>query len=81
MTISALVVTLNPPCAEEALAALARDPRLTLGEPVDARVPIVAETPTLRAGKELCRELELVPGVAFVSVVRIDFLEEEEEER
>jgi hypothetical protein len=76
MTISALVVTLDPLAQEQAYQALSIDPRLTLGGSIGGRLPLVAETDTPRDGVELVEELLLVPGVLHVDVVSVDFTEE-----
>jgi hypothetical protein len=34
---------------------------------------VVAETSTVRDGKELCESLERIPGVLLVELVRVDF--------
>ncbi len=78
MTVSGLVVTLTRDAdARSALARLHADPRLTLGEPVADRLPLVAEAPDARAGEALVRELEATPGVARVDVISIDFSSED----
>ncbi|MEZ4361337.1 MAG: hypothetical protein R3B48_14220 [Kofleriaceae bacterium] len=77
MTVSALVVTLSsdPAVAPQALAALAQDPRLQLGERHAERIPVVAETESPAAGVALCEHLERLAGVLRVDVVAIDFAE------
>lgn len=77
MTISALVVTVDPATAEVTLAALSRDPRLTLGAPVGSRVPVVVETASCRDGRALVEDLQQTPGITFVDVVLVDFSDEE----
>lgn len=78
MTVSALVVTLLPePGPRRAvLDLLAGDPRLTLGEPIVDRLPLVAETRSCADGEALVRELEALGGVARIDVIAIDFSEE-----
>ena len=75
MIVSALVVTLSrePGDRDLAMADLARDPRLTLGEPTGDRLPVVAETDSTALGAELCEALGGQPGVLRVDVVAIDF--------
>lgn len=76
MPISGLVVTLSddPSLHKIALDQLASDPRLTLGELHGNRLPVVAETDTVRQGTNLVREELLdIPGVVFVDVVSVDF--------
>lgn len=75
MPVAALVLTLDPDAAlaARARALLATDPRLTLGDAVDGRLPVVVESATLGDGASLTRELEAQPGVRFVDVVMVDF--------
>lgn len=75
MVVSALVVTLstNPGPRAAALAALAADSRLTLGEPAGDRLPVVAEAESAAHGVTLCDALGAQPGVVRVDVVAIDF--------
>jgi hypothetical protein len=77
MVLSSLVVTLpaDPVRSLEVLVALGRDPRLTIGEPVRDRVPVVAETADPREGAALAEQLAELPGV-HVDVVAIDFGED-----
>jgi hypothetical protein len=77
MVVSALVVTLpaDPLRSLEVLVELGRDPRLTVGEPVRDRVPVVAETAGAREGAALAERLAELPGVR-VDVVAIDFGED-----
>jgi hypothetical protein len=77
MTVSALVLTLDAHQADQTIARLARDSRLILGQPVDHRLPVVAETASLREGRDLCLQLEQTPGVLFVSLVRVAFPDED----
>jgi hypothetical protein len=77
MTVSALVVTLDAPTEIETVTQLGRDSRLTLGQLVDHRLPVVAQTVSLREGRDLCLELERTPGVLLVSLVRVEFPEED----
>lgn len=78
MTISALVVTLDPEAPARALAVLAADPRLILGNAIDCRLPVCAETTSAREGAALVDDLLRVTGVLSVDVVCIDFSEEME---
>jgi hypothetical protein len=73
MTISALVVTVDPRELDATLAGLAADPRLTVGERAGNRVPVVAETATAMDGDRLYRELRDAAGVWSVDVVMVDF--------
>lgn len=75
MPISALVITLRdtPPEREHALAELAREPCLELGEARGPRIPAVSETPTLEAGRQLVERLLSTTGVAHVDVLSVHF--------
>lgn len=72
---SALVVTLEDESHDLAavLAALTSDARLTLGERVGVRLPVVAETLGLAAAEALTTDLLAVPGIVSVDVVLVDF--------
>ena len=78
MVISALVLMLAPDPERRArvLAELAGDPRLSLGELVRDRLPIVAESGSAGEGTTLCDELADRDGVVRVDVVSIDFEED-----
>ncbi len=76
MPISGLVITLSddPSQRQIALDQLATDPRLTLGQLHGSRLPVVAETETVRQSTDLVREELLdIPGVVFVDIVSVDF--------
>lgn len=76
MPISGLVLTLSdePSLQQAALSQLALDSRLSLGELQVNRLPVVAETDTIRQSTRLVREeLLTIPGVIFVDVVMVDF--------
>lgn len=77
MIVSALVVTLDSDLSlrTRALAALAEDERIEIGEPIGERVPVVAATETTACGAQLCEELAVQPGVVRVDVVSIEFSE------
>ncbi|PTL77371.1 hypothetical protein [Vitiosangium sp. GDMCC 1.1324] len=80
MPISSLVLTLDasPDRRALALAGVARDPRITVGAPVEERwLPVVTETDSLPEGEALAESLRELPGVSFVDVVMVDFSEEE----
>jgi hypothetical protein len=78
MIVSSLVVTLDPDPERRthALEMLAGDARLTLGEAIADRLPVVAETASAALGAQLCEELAARDGVLGVHVVAIDFSEE-----
>ena len=73
MVTSALVVTLDDDESRDPTRTLADDARLTLGERVGLRLPVVAETLGLAAAEALTTELLAVPGVVSVDVVLVDF--------
>lgn len=75
MIVSALVVTLSPdPCERAfAIAAITHDVRLTTGDAIGDRLPVVAETDSADSGAELCDTLGGQRGVIRVDVVAIDF--------
>lgn len=81
MIVSSLVVTLSPDVDDRlhARAVLDGDGRLTLGDPIDDRVPVVAETDTAQDGEALCDALAASRGVVRVDVVAIDYSLESEE--
>lgn len=69
MSISGLIITLqDAPLAERAIAALARDARLTLGERYGNRIVAVAETPGVDTDRALWDDLRATPGVEYVDV-------------
>lgn len=70
MAISGLMVTLcaNAEATEQALLALSADRRLTLGERVGRRVPMVAETASAAQDAELWNDLHALPGIESVDV-------------
>jgi hypothetical protein len=81
MPISSLVLTLDasPELRARALAEVARDPRVTVGPPLEERwLPVVTETRSLPEGEALAESLRELPGVSFVDVVMVDFSEREE---
>ncbi|MCE7892414.1 MAG: hypothetical protein DYH12_22375 [Sorangiineae bacterium PRO1] len=75
MPVSALVVTLDAGerARRSVLYVLSRDPRVSVGEAVGERVPVVTETPTLEESEDVTEQLLQIPGVRFVDVVSIDF--------
>jgi hypothetical protein len=80
MPISSLVLTLDasPELRARALSEVARDPRVSLGTPVEGRwLPVVTETASLSEGEVLAESLRELPGVSFVDVVMVDFSQEE----
>jgi hypothetical protein len=75
MPVSGLVLTLSPDPGLRALAleALARDPRVTVGERIGARLPVVTETDTLLEHHALWSDLEAIDGVLLVQLAFHDF--------
>ena len=69
MSISGLVVTLaDDAAAEAALASLATDPRLSIGDRFDRRVAVVADTPSPQADLDLWDQLRRTPGIENIDV-------------
>ena len=79
MPISGLVVTLDCDTGAGALEILAADPRVTLGELRESRLPIVTDTASLHEAEDLVTWLFGLPGVIFVDIVSIDTTLDEEE--
>lgn len=79
MIVSALVLTLSddPSARARALEELGRNPRLSLGELLERRLPVVAENDDAGQGASLCEALGEVPGVVRVDVVSIASDDEE----
>lgn len=77
MAVSALVVTLPADLERrtDVMARLAADPRITIGEPVRERLPIVTETADARNSARLVERLEEIDGVR-VDLVAVCFEEE-----
>lgn len=77
MTTSGLVLTLaeDPALRAAALAALARDSRISVGEPSGLRLPIATEEIDLAAAEALAEALGHLDGVRFVDVVFVHFEE------
>lgn len=78
MVVSALVVMLSPDpeVAAGARERLASDARITVGEPVRDRLPVVIETMSSDESATLVESLTGMDGVVRVDVVAIDFGEE-----
>lgn len=58
---------------QAALDALARDSRITLGEPQGTRLPVVFDTVDAREDDELWREVLRIDGVMHADVVVASF--------
>ena len=75
MSVSGLVVTLedDEARAAEAHARIERDPRLTVGERVGRRVPVVAQTESPEEDRTLWDALRAMAGIAHVDVTFVAF--------
>ena len=75
MPVSGLVLTLDPGerSRRGVLYVLSHDPRISVGELVEDRLPIVTETFSLEEGEDVAEQLLQVPGIRFVDVVSVDF--------
>jgi hypothetical protein len=75
MTTSGLVLTLEQDDLTRAnvIAKLERDSRITLGQDMSGRLPIVTETAGPHESEALFDWLFELPGVRFVDVVYVDF--------
>lgn len=73
MGVSGLVVTADEGSLAGVCAALAADPRVTLGDPEGPRLPIVVETAGLVEDDQIWAWLHSVPGVRFVDVAYVHF--------
>jgi len=78
MPVSGVVVVLShePEARAQALAALAVDPRVTMGPVQVDRLAVVTESPDTRACTEHLEELGPLPGVLAVQPVFHDFSDE-----
>ncbi len=78
MPVSGVVVVLSPEpeARAQALAALAGDPRVTMGPVQVDRLAVVTESTDTRACTEHLEELGLLPGVLAVQPVFHDFSDE-----
>lgn len=79
MPISALVATLadDPAAASHALAALERDPRITIGRRLGLRLPLVSDTASAEEGEALFEHIRTTDGIRFLDVVMVDFSADE----
>lgn len=75
MPVSGWVITLENDVQkrDSALQVLGRESRITCGEAHGLRLPVVAETSTMKEGESLFEALRALDGVAFIDVVSIDF--------
>jgi nitrate reductase NapAB chaperone NapD len=78
MPVSGVVLVLSEDVAarDAVLEALAREPGLTLGERMDDRLPVVAETASTPACTALLERLAAIEGVRAVLPVFHDFTDE-----
>lgn len=80
MTISSLVITVDPERATELERTLACHPELELGAAVRNRLPAVLVTSDLRSSAEFAERLGETAGVLGVDVVRVDLVDDVESE-
>lgn len=75
MPVAGLVLSLadDADLRRGALAALLSEPRITLGEPQGATLPIVTEADDIPTQDALWAEIENTPGVTAVALVCLDF--------
>ena len=80
MITSALLITLSPDpaLAVEARQALQARPELTLGECNLRWLPVAAEAATPRSSLDLHDWIQSVPGVEFVDVIQVNYLDAED---
>ncbi len=76
MAIAALVLHLDPASVDSTVERLSCHPALTLGARAGLLLPVAVESADAASGTALFEELEGTPGVAFVSVVMVDFSDE-----
>lgn len=83
MPVSGWVITLENDVQkrDSVLEALGRESRITCGEAHGLRLPVVAETSTMKEGESLFEALRAHDGVAFIDVVSIDFSDSLEDTR
>ena len=77
MITSALLITLtsDPALAEQARQTLQARPELTLGECNLRWLPVAAEASSARTSLDLHDWIQGVPGVEFVDVIQVNFLQ------
>lgn len=75
MPVAGLVLSLSEDVdlRRGALAALLSEPRVTVGDPAGALLPIVTETDDIPTQDALWAEIENTPGVTAVALVSLDF--------
>ncbi len=80
MITSALLITLSsdPALAAEGRQALQARPELTLGECNLRWLPVAAEAETPRSSLDLHDWIQSVPGVEFIDVIQVNFLDTED---
>lgn len=80
MITSALLITLtsDPALAEQARQTLQARPELTLGECNLRWLPVAAEASSARASLDLHDWIQGVPGVEFVDVIQVNYLDAED---
>jgi hypothetical protein len=75
MPVAGLVLTLDPApgALQSAQEALSREPRVTLGSPVGAALPVATDTASVAEQDALWAWLQDVPGVHLVTLAWLDF--------
>ncbi len=73
MSISGLVLTLDPATPPNTLSILNTDPRLTLGEANGPRLPVVVDAEDGRASRDVVDELAALEGVLAVDIAFVSF--------
>ncbi|HNS98306.1 MAG TPA: hypothetical protein PLJ27_02800 [Polyangiaceae bacterium] len=75
MAVSSLLLWLDPDAndPDRTLESLAAQPHLTLGTPVQLRVPAVLDTPTIQQDIDTVAQLLALPGIAHVDVLGVFF--------
>jgi len=73
MPVVAAVLHAHPDHVAKLAAQLAQDGRLTVGEPVDGRLPVVGDTTSRGEDKQLWRAIESRADVRLVELALADF--------
>lgn len=78
MTISSLVITMDPARSPDLERSLSRHRELELGCVLGHHLPAVLITDDLRSSAEFAKRLTELEGVLSVDVVRVDLLDDAE---
>jgi len=73
MPVVAAVLHAHPDHVADLALELAQDDRITVGEPVDGRLPVVGDTASRREDKQLWRAIESRVDVRLVELAIADF--------